>query len=76
MKVEALLKSLAVGKKGFDPNAFNNRVLHEIASEMASSFFSSPEPKAPGELIVWEASVVRRPPHFQTTSPLKPIGQM
>ena len=23
--------------------------------------FSSPEPKAPGELLVWEASVVRRP---------------
>ena len=37
-------------------------------------FFSSPEPKAPGELLVWEASVVR--PHFQTTSPLKPLGQI
>ena len=24
-------------------------------------FFSSPEPKAPGELIGWEGSVVRRP---------------
>ena len=43
-------------------------------------FFSSPEPKAPGELLVWEASVVRPSsvvrPHFQTTSPLKPLGQM
>ena len=36
--------------------------------------FSSPQPKAPGELLVWEASVVR--PHFQTTSPLKPLGKM
>ena len=26
-----------------------------------SSFFSSPEPKAPGELIGWEGSVVCRP---------------
>ena len=26
---------------------------------MISSFFSSPEPKAPGELIGWEGSVVR-----------------
>ena len=26
-----------------------------------SEFFSSPEPKAPGELIGWEGSVVRRP---------------
>ena len=24
-------------------------------------FFSSPEPKAPGELIGWEGSIVRRP---------------
>ena len=42
--------------------------------------FRSPEPKAPGELLVWEASVVRPSsvvrPHFQTTSPLKPLGQM
>ena len=27
-----------------------------------------------GDLIVWEASVIR--PHFQTTYPLKPLGQM
>ena len=46
-------------------------------------FFSSPEPKAPGELIGWEGSVVRRPsyvvvvrPQFQTTSPLKLLGQL
>ena len=26
-----------------------------------TAFVSSPEPKAPGELLVWEASVVRRP---------------
>ena len=26
-----------------------------------SCVFSSPEPKAPGELIGWEGSVVRRP---------------
>ena len=38
------------------------------------TLFSSPEPKAPGELIVWEAFVVR--PHFQTTSSLKPLLQM
>ena len=45
--------------------------------------FSSPEPKDPGELIGWEGSVVRRPlsvvvvrPQFQTTSPLKLLGQL
>ena len=46
--------------------------------------FSSPEPKAPGELIGWEGSVVRRPsvrpsvvrPHFQTTSPLKLLDRL
>ena len=36
--------------------------------------FSVPKPKAQRELIVWEASVVR--PYFQTTSSLKPLGQM
>ena len=48
-----------------------------------SKLFSSPEPKAPGELIGWEGSVVRRPssvvvvrPQFQTTSPLKLLGQL
>ena len=42
-----------------------------------SSTFSFSEPKAPGELIGWVASVVRRPPtNFQTTSSLKPLGQM
>ena len=46
--------------------------------------FSSPEPKAPGELIGWEGSVVRHPssvrpsvrPQFQTTSPLKLLGRL
>ena len=42
--------------------------------------FSSPEPKAPGELIVWAGFVVRRPsvvrPQFQTTSPLKLLGRL
>ena len=44
--------------------------------------FSSPEPKAPGELIGWEGSVVRlsvRPsvrPQFQMTSPLKLLGRL
>ena len=42
--------------------------------------FSSPEPNAPGELIGWEGSVVRRPsvvrPQFQTTSPLKLLGRL
>ena len=41
--------------------------------------FSSPEPKAPGELIVKAGSVVRRPssarPHFQMTFPQKLPGQ-
>ena len=42
-------------------------------------FFSSPEPKAPGELLGWEGSVVRPSsvrPQFQTTSPLKLLGQL
>ena len=35
---------------------------HEnIFSMKKLMFFSSPEPKAPGELIGWEGSVVRRP---------------
>ena len=39
-------------------------------------YFSSPEPKAHGELIVWYSS--RRPSvrlHFQRSSP-KPLGQL
>ena len=43
------------------------------------SDFSSPEPKAPGKITGWEASVGRPSavrPHFQTTSSLKPLGQM
>ena len=52
------------------PNSSLDTPFYFIISNVASS----PEPKAPGELIVWEASVVR--PHFQTTSPLKPLGQM
>ena len=46
-------------------------------------FFSSPEPKAPRWAIsipVTPASVVRRPSsvrqHFQTSTPLKPLGQL
>ena len=42
-------------------------------------FISSPEPKAPGELIGWEGSVVRPSsvrPQFQTTSPLKLLGRL
>ena len=48
-------------------------------------FISSPEPKAPGELIGWESSVVHpsvgRPslvvrPQIQTTSPLKLLGRL
>ena len=33
----------------------------EEADSDQTAFFSSPEPKAPGELIGWEGSVVRRP---------------
>ena len=43
-----------------------------------TQIFSSPEPKAPGELIGWEGSVVRPSsvrPQFQTTS-LKLLGQL
>ena len=32
---------------------------HRLAVSERVHIFSSPEPKAPGELIVWEASVVR-----------------
>ena len=43
--------------------------------------FSSSEPKAPGELIVYAGSVVRcpssvRPQFRQTTSPLKLLGRL
>ena len=62
-------------------------ILHEFTDlcqflipYIIQNIFSSPEPKAPGELIGWEASVIRPSsvvrPHFQTTSPLKPLGQM
>ena len=53
------------------------------ASGGCLDIFSSPEPKAPGELIGWEGSVVRlsvRPsvvrPQFQTTSPLTLLGRL
>ena len=37
-------------------------ISHEQVRDLLHlSFFSSPEPKAPGELIGWEGSVVRRP---------------
>ena len=37
-------------------------IRHFIVSRVSFvHFFSSPEPKAPGELIGWEGSVVRRP---------------
>ena len=41
-------------------------LLHEGSNEVSHGifsffFFSLPEPKAPGELIGWEGSVVRRP---------------
>ena len=36
-------------------------VVYFLISVTVSYFFSSPEPKAPGKLLVWEASVVRRP---------------
>ena len=56
---------------------------HRFAVSERVHIFSSPEPKAPGELIGWEGSVVRRPssvvvvrPQFQTTSPLKLLGQL
>ena len=41
-----------------------DRMKHTINSSLTGEnkiFFSSPEPKAPGELIGWEGSVVRRP---------------
>ena len=45
-----------------------------------ASHFSSPEPKATGELIVRTCSVVRRRqsvvrPQFQKISPLKPLDR-
>ena len=37
-----------------------------------TSVFSSPEPKAPGELIGWEGSVVRRPSGVRRPSVVRP----
>ena len=67
----------------------NKANVSDIEALFLDLIFSSPEPKAPGELIGWEGSVVRRPsvrpsvrpssvvrPQFQTTSPLKLLGRL
>ena len=41
--------------------------------DVLGKVFSSPEPKASGELIVWAGSVVR--PQFQRASPLNLLDQ-
>ena len=60
-------------------------VVYPAMNLSPSNIFSSPEPKAPGELIGWEGSVVPRPSvrpssvvrqQFQMTSPLKLLGQL
>ena len=54
---------------------FNSKHARKLLSS-ASFVFSSPEPKAQGELIVWDLS--RRPsvrPHFKTLISLRPAGQ-
>ena len=40
----------------------SNVFIIPILRDCLPNYFSSPELKAPGELMVWEASVVRRPP--------------
>ena len=46
---------------------------HFIWLVMTNTLLSSPEPKAPRQWL-WRPSFVRQ--HFQTSSPLKPLGQL
>ena len=53
-----------------------SRSVYSFLSCVPFHLFSSPEPKAYGELIVWYSSLFRPSvfPHFQRSS-LKPLGQ-
>ena len=77
------LKKLILKKKSTDDKKKNAKLLsmQRVKRHLnftADHIFSSPKPKAISELLVYQCL---RPPssvrqHFQTSSPLKPLGQL